>query len=89
MEFGRVQKILGEDGKVKARTVYVTKDIEIKQGDTIYLNELEDSLTTKVRYNLISEDEKAERLAKIREMDGKFNRETTHVLRLAKKKEAQ
>jgi hypothetical protein len=87
MEIGRVSKILDDNGKVKYRQVYITKGVELAQGDTLYLNDIEESLAKKVEFKLITEQEKAERLTQIRENDRKFNRETTHVLRVAKKKD--
>jgi len=88
MEIGRVSKILDDNGKVKYRQVYITKGVELAQGDTLYLNDIEESLAKKVEFKLITEQEKSERLTQIRENDRKFNRETTHVLRVAKKKDA-
>lgn len=84
MEFGRLSQILDESGNVKYRQIYVTKEPGLKKGDKIYLNEIEDSLANKVKYGLITEDEKVQRLAKIAEDDAKFNRITTHVLKKAK-----
>lgn len=86
MEFGRVTKVFNEDGSIKYRKAYITKDVVLTQGDTVYLNEIEDSLDTKVKYNLITSDEKVAKLAQIRELDSKFNRETTHVLKKGKAK---
>lgn len=86
MEFARVSKVFNEDGSVKYRKAYVTKDVVLTKGDTIYLNDIEDSLDNKVKYNLISTDEKVAKIAQIREMDQKYNRETTHVLKKAKSK---
>jgi restriction endonuclease S subunit len=86
MEFGRIIKVLNEDGTVKYRKAYVTRDVTLAKGDSVYLNEIEDSLENKVKYNIITTDEKVAKLAQIREQDGKFNRETTHVLRKAKPK---
>lgn len=86
-EFARVTKVLNNDGSVKYRKAYVTKDITLTKGDSIYLNELEDSLENKVKYGIITSDEKVSKLAQIREKDIEYNRETTHVLKKAKKKE--
>ena len=86
MEFGRVTKVLNEDGTVKYRKAYITKDITLAKGDTVYLNDIEDSLENKVKYNIITTDEKVAKLAKIRQQDSEFNRETTHVLKKAKPK---
>ena len=85
-EFGRVTKVLNEDGTVKYRKAYITKDIELKQGDSVYLNEVEDSLENKVKYKIITADEKVAKLARMKELDTQFNRETTHVLKKAKPK---
>lgn len=81
-----MQKVLNEDGTVKYRSAYITKDIELKKGDTLYLNDIEDSLENKVKYGIITTDEKVAKLAQIRQDDAKFNRETTHVLKKAKPK---
>lgn len=86
MEFGRITKVFNEDGSVKYRKAYITKDIALAKGDSVYLNEIEDSLEYKVKFNIISTDEKVAKLAQIREQDAKFNRETTHVLKKAKPK---
>lgn len=86
MEFGRITKVFNEDGSVKYRKAYITKDVTLSKGDTVYLNEIEDSLENKVKYNLISNDEKVAKLAQIREMDEKYNRQTTHTLKKAKPK---
>lgn len=84
MEFGRVTKVLDDNGNVKYRQIYITKDVELKQGDKIYLNDIVDSLENKVKYNLITEDEKVAKLSRIQELDKQFNRETTFVLRKPK-----
>ena len=86
-EFGRITKVFNDDGSVKYRKAYITKTIELKQGDSVYLNEVEDSLDNKVKYKIITQDEKVAKLANIKELDTKYNRETTHVLKLAKRKE--
>jgi hypothetical protein len=86
MEFGRITKVFNEDGTVKYRKAYITKDVTLAKGDSVYLNEIEDSLENKVKYNIITTDEKVAKLSQIREMDGKYNRETTHVLKKAKPK---
>ena len=88
MEIGRVSKIFDDNGKVKYRQVYITKEVTLTKGETLYLNDLEESLAKKVEFNLITEQEKTERLSQIRESDRKFNRETTHVIRVGKKKAA-
>lgn len=84
MEFGRVTKVLDDNGNVKYRQIYITKDVELKQGDKIYLNDIVDSLDNKVKYNLITEDEKVAKLSRIQELDKQYNRETTFVLRKPK-----
>lgn len=86
MEFGRITKVFNEDGSVKYRKAYITKDVNLVKGDSVYLNEIEDSLENKVKYQIITTDEKVAKLAQIREQDQKFNRETTHVLKKAKPK---
>lgn len=86
MEFGRVTKVLDDSGNVKYRQIYITKDVELKQGDKIYLNDIVDSLENKVKYNLITEDEKVAKLSRIQELDKQYNRETTFVLKKAKPK---
>jgi hypothetical protein len=86
MEFGRITKVFNEDGSVKYRKAYITKDVTLAKGDTVYLNEIEDSLENKVKYNIITTDEKVAKLAKIRQQDSEYNRETTHVLKKAKPK---
>jgi choline kinase len=85
-EFGRVTKVLNEDGSLKYRKAYITKDISLMKGDTVYLNDIEDSLNNKVKYNIITEDEKVAKLSQIRQRDEEYNRETTHVLKKAKPK---
>lgn len=86
MEFGRITKVFNEDGSVKYRKAYITKDVTLTKGDSVYLNEIEDSLENKVKFKIITTDEKVAKLAQIREQDQKFNRETTHVLKKAKLK---
>jgi len=86
MEFGRVTQVLDEDGNTKGYRFYITKDAVLKRGDTGFLNTPEDSLTNKVKYNIISEDEKVSKLSRIAELDSKFNRITKFVLKLGKRK---
>ena len=87
MEFGRLVSVLDDNGEVKYRQFYITKAPDLQQGDKVYLNEIEDSLSNKVKYGIITEDEKSEKLARIAELDAKFNRKTTHVLKKAKPKD--
>lgn len=87
MEFGRIQEVLDENGKTKYYTFYVTKDVELKQGQSGYLNTPIDSLENKVKYNIISEDEKVAKLSRLKELDQQFGRITKFVMKLAKKKE--
>ncbi len=86
MEFGRVTKVLDDEGNVKYRQIYITKAVTLEQGDKVYLNEIEDSLANKVKYGIITEDEKVAKLSRIQELDKEFNRETTFVLKKAKPK---
>lgn len=86
MEFGRVTKVLDDSGNVKYRQIYITKDCVLKQGDKVYLNDIEDSLENKVKYGIITQDEKVAKLSRIQELDKQFNRETTFVLKKAKDK---
>jgi hypothetical protein len=86
VEFGRVTKVLDDEGNLKYRQIYITKDVVLKQGDKVYLNDVEDSLQNKVKYGIITEDEKVAKLSRIQELDKQFNRETTFVLKKAKAK---
>lgn len=86
MDFGRILKIKDDSGNVKRFQGYVTKTVTLEAGTTFYLNDLEESLDKKVEYKFISEQEKTERLGKIREMDEKYNRETKYVCRAVPKK---
>lgn len=88
MEFGRIQQVLNEDGSTKYFQFYITQDVTLEKGATGYLNTPLDSLTNKVKYNLITEDEKVAKLSRISELDTQFNRITKFVMKLAKKKES-
>lgn len=79
-DFARVQKVL-ENGEVKRIQAYVTSDILLKKGQTIYLNPLEESFDMKVKNNIISESDAAEQLSSIAKRDSEYDRQTTHVCR--------
>ena len=80
-QFGYVQKGKSKSGEV-VRKIYVTKDINLVQGQTIYLNDLEESLQKKVELGIIkSEAEASQQLSAIRQRDEEFGRETTFVCR--------
>lgn len=85
-DIGRVLKIKDDTGAIKRHQMYVTQDVVLKKGDTIFFNDLEESFAKKVEYNLISVEESTERLGKIRARDVEFNRETAYVCRLGKRK---
>lgn len=88
-KFGRVQRVKNDDGSVRGVTMYVTKDITLQKGQTVYFNDLEESLNKDVEFNYISETEKLEKLAQSSEMDEKFNRETLYIAKAGKVKEVQ
>ena len=86
MDFGRILKIKDENGNVKRFQGYITKDVTLPKGTTFYLNDIEESFAKKVENNIISQEEADTRLAKVRDLDGKYNRETKYVCRAAKPK---
>lgn len=86
MDFGRILKIKDDNGNVKRFQGYITKDVVLKKGTKFYLNDIEESFGKKVENNIISQQEADERLAKIRQLDTEYNRETKYVCRAAKPK---
>ncbi len=88
-KFGRLQKNLDDQGAVKYRSIYVTQDISLKKGDIVFVNPLAESLDKDVEFNYITAEEKLVKMAQIASADAENGRETTHVLKLGKRKEIE
>lgn len=86
-QFGYYQR-----GKTKSgdtyRKLYITDDIILKKGQSVYLNDLEDSIKNKVKFiKDFDENEARQQLEAIRKRDQEFDRETLCVLRAVEPKQ--
>jgi len=81
---GRVQTQV-KDGK-KVVSMYVTKDAEIKKGDTIYFNEVKETYDRLAQHNVISPAEAIEKVENIKAQDAKYDRVTKYMANLFRKK---
>lgn len=75
-KFALVQK--NDKGGITAR---VTKDITLKQGQVVFFNDFEESLRGLATRNIISAEEVETKIARTRELDTQYGRETIYSLR--------
>ena len=73
----------------KGITARVTQDITLKRGQVVFFNDIEESNNMLVKNNVISQDEANQKIARIRELDEQYNRETLYSLRAGKLPQAE
>lgn len=92
-KFALVQRILDDSGKpTDVIRAYITDDIVLKKGQTVFFNGFEDDINELVKREYITAEEGEKRIADRRAKDAEYSQSTMYSLRagnLPKEKEAK